>query len=157
MSHKLKFLIIHCTATPAGREVSVQDIINWHTSPQPDGRGWSRPGYSKIIHLDGTIEQIWPVDDDGFINLSEITNGASGYNLNSIHIVYAGGINFKTHSPEDTRTPKQISSLKDICYYYKNLHPSLLIIGHNQISNKACPCFSVPRFLHEINLYNDFI
>ncbi|RHB24096.1 lysozyme, partial [Bacteroides stercoris] len=30
---KLKYLVIHCTATPEGREVSSADIRKWHTSP----------------------------------------------------------------------------------------------------------------------------
>ncbi len=38
---KLKYLVIHCTATPEGREVSSADIRKWHTSPVAQGgRGW---------------------------------------------------------------------------------------------------------------------
>ena len=34
---KLKYLVIHCTATPEGREVSSADIRKWHTSPVAQG------------------------------------------------------------------------------------------------------------------------
>ena len=30
MAKKLKFLVIHCTATPEGRNVTVDDIVLWH-------------------------------------------------------------------------------------------------------------------------------
>ena len=30
---KLKYLVLHCTATPEGREVTADDIRRWHTAP----------------------------------------------------------------------------------------------------------------------------
>lgn len=30
---RLKYLVIHCTATPEGREVSGAEIRAWHTNP----------------------------------------------------------------------------------------------------------------------------
>lgn len=40
---KLKYLVIHCTATPEGREVSGAEIRAWHTNPvSKGGRGWNR-------------------------------------------------------------------------------------------------------------------
>ena len=45
-------LIIHCTATPAGREVSRAEVDRWHRQ-----RGWNGIGYHYLIHLDGSIEQ----------------------------------------------------------------------------------------------------
>ena len=37
---KLKYLVIHCTATPEGREVSGAEIRAWHTNPvSKGGRG----------------------------------------------------------------------------------------------------------------------
>lgn len=44
---KLFYLVIHCTATPAGREVSAEEIRRWHTaSPNEGGRGWKQVGYT---------------------------------------------------------------------------------------------------------------
>ena len=34
---KLFYLVIHCTATPAGREVSAEEIRRWHTAPPNEG------------------------------------------------------------------------------------------------------------------------
>lgn len=56
---KLQLLVIHCTATPPGREVSADDIRRWHTAPPSEGgRGWKQVGYTDMIHLDGTVERL---------------------------------------------------------------------------------------------------
>ena len=57
---KLQYLVIHCTATPEGREVSAADIRRWHTSPAPAGRGWKQVGYTDLFHLDGRVERLVP-------------------------------------------------------------------------------------------------
>lgn len=55
---KLKQLVIHCTATPEGREVTAADIRAWHTNPtSKGGRGWKQVGYTDLFHLDGTVER----------------------------------------------------------------------------------------------------
>ena len=78
---KLKYLVLHCTATPEGREVTGADIRRWHTSPVSNGgRGWKQPGYTDIIHLDGTVERIVDNNEDANVDPWEITNGAKGYN-----------------------------------------------------------------------------
>lgn len=33
----LRYLVIHCTATPCGREVTGAEIRRWHTSPVSQG------------------------------------------------------------------------------------------------------------------------
>ena len=54
MPYTLKLLVIHCTATPAGREVSAEEIRRWHTAPPNEGgRGWKQVGYTDLVHLDG--------------------------------------------------------------------------------------------------------
>ena len=55
---KLERLVIHCTATPPGREVSAADIRRWHTAPvSQGGRGWRQVGYTDLIHLDGSVQR----------------------------------------------------------------------------------------------------
>lgn len=70
---ELKYLIIHCSATPAGREVTGDEIREWHLN----GRGWSQVGYSDIIHLDGQVENLVEYNEDNWIDAGEITNGAA--------------------------------------------------------------------------------
>ena len=70
---KLKYLVIHCTATPEGREVSAADIRRWHTSPAPAGRGWKQVGYTDLFHLDGRVERLVANNEDANVDPWEIT------------------------------------------------------------------------------------
>ena len=49
---KISKCVIHCTATPEGREHNVADIRRWHLK-----RGFSDIGYHYLIHIDGTVEE----------------------------------------------------------------------------------------------------
>ena len=81
MKKALQYLVIHCTATPEGREVSAADIRRWHTAPVSEGgRGWRQVGYTDLFHLDGTVERLVGNNEDAFVDPWEITNGAAGYN-----------------------------------------------------------------------------
>lgn len=93
MPYTLKLLVIHCTATPAGREVSAEEIRRWHTAPPNEGgRGWKQVGYTDMVHLDGTVERLVANNEDDVVDPWEITNGAKGYNRTARHIVYVGGV-----------------------------------------------------------------
>ena len=89
---ELKYLVIHCTATPEGRDVSTADIRRMHTSPKPQGRGWRQVGYTDLFRLDGTRERLVKNNEDAYVDGWEVTNGAAGFNSVSRHIVYAGGV-----------------------------------------------------------------
>lgn len=150
MSKKLKYLVLHCTATPEGRTVSKHDIERWHIVE----RGWSRVGYSDMIHLNGTVENLIPYNFDDVVDSWEISNGARGYNSISRHVVYVGGINKNFFQSKDTRTDAQKKSLLEYCRDTVSCHPEIKIIGHNQISKKSCPSFDVEQWLIQ-NGFND--
>lgn len=152
MGGKLQYLIIHCTATPQGREVTGDDIRRWHTSPRPMGRGWRQVGYTDLIHLDGSIERLVANNEDDVVDCWEITNGAIGYNSISRHIVYAGGVSKDGKTPKDTRTQEQLQALETYVKDFHSRFPNVKIIGHNQISAKACPSFDVQQWLKIIGL-----
>ncbi|MDE7440651.1 MAG: N-acetylmuramoyl-L-alanine amidase [Muribaculaceae bacterium] len=149
---QLKYLVIHCTATPEGRDVTPEDIRRWHTSPvSAGGRGWKQVGYTDLIRLDGTVERLVNNNEDANVDPWEITNGAKGYNSISRHIVYAGGYD-KSNKPKDTRTAVQEKAL---VAYVKDFHrrfPKVRIIGHNEIAAKACPSFDVQKWLKSIGI-----
>lgn len=147
---KVKYLVIHCTATPAGREVSADEIRHWHLSPPPEGRGWKQVGYSDMIHLNGFVEQLVPNNDDGIVDSWEITNGAVGINSVSRHVVYVGGL--KDGNPSDTRTEVQRMALANYVRDRIKSNPHILVAGHNQFASKACPSFDVPDWLKEIGI-----
>ena len=149
---QLKYLEIHCTATPEGRDITPDDIHRWHTSSvSAGGRGWKQVGYTDLIRLDGTVERLVNNNEDANVDPWEITNGAKGYNSISRHIVYAGGCD-KSNKPKDTRTAAQEKAL---AAYVKDFHrrfPSVRIIGHNEIAAKACPSFDVQKWLKSIGI-----
>jgi len=150
---KLKYLVIHCTATPEGRSVTGADIRRWHTSPKSKGgRGWRQVGYTDLIRLDGTVERLVENNEDAYVDGWEITNGARGYNAVSRHIVYAGGVAKDGKTPKDTRTAAQKAALEK---YVKDFHkrfPKVRIIGHGEIAAKACPSFDVQKWLKSIGI-----
>ena len=150
---ELQRLVIHCTATPEGREVSAADIRHWHCDPvSKGGRGWKQVGYTDMVHLDGRVERLVDNNEDAQVDPWEITNGAAGYNSTSRHVVYVGGCEAHSQTPKDTRTPAQKQALEK---YVKDFHrrfPGVEIVGHNQLAAKACPGFDVPAWLKEIGI-----
>ncbi len=154
MAKKLKYLVIHCTATPAGREVSADDIRRWHTSPvSQGGRGWKQVGYTDLFHLDGSVERLVKNNEDMSVDPWEVTNGAAGYNSVSRHIVYAGGVDANdVNKAVDTRTPAQKEAMKRYVLDFHRRFPDVRIVGHNQLAAKACPSFDVPEWLESIGI-----
>lgn len=148
---QLKYLVLHCTATPEGREVKASEIRAWHTSAPPAGRGWKQVGYTDMFHLDGTVERLVRNNEDNNVDPWEITNGAVGYNSVSRHVVYVGGCD-KTLRPKDTRTEGQRKAMERYVRDFHAKHPSVKIVGHNQLAAKACPSFDVPRWLVSIGI-----
>lgn len=145
---KLKYLVIHCTATPRGRRVSAEDIRRWHIVE----RGWNEVGYTDLFHLDGTVERLVQNNEDAEVDPWEITNGARGYNSISRHIVYVGGLSRDGSRAEDTRTVWQKEALRKYVLAFHRRHPDVRIIGHNDISAKACPSFDVSAWLRTIGI-----
>lgn len=155
---KLKHLVIHCSATPEGRNIKGETVIGWHTAPKPRGRGWRRGGYSHIIELDGNIYTYAEHDADGWVESNEMTNGVlpnkGVSNSNSLHICYIGGLSKDGKTAEDTRTLDQLQSMSEIVLRFISLYPNIKILGHNQVANKACPSFDVPKWLRELGVQN---
>lgn len=152
---RMKYLVIHCTATPEGREVTAADIKAWHTnSTGKGGRGWKQVGYTDLFKLDGTVERLVQNNEDANVDPWEVTNGAAGYNGVSRHIVYAGGVSRDGKTPKDTRTAAQLKAMEK---YVKDFHrrfPGVKIIGHNRLAAKACPSFDVEEWLQSIGIRN---
>lgn len=150
---KLKYLVLHCTATPEGREVSSDEIRAWHTNPvSKGGRGWQQVGYTDLIHLDGEVERLVDNNEDANVDPWEITNGAKGYNSVSRHIVYAGGLASDGKTAKDTRTKAQKQAMETYVKYFHKRFPKVRIIGHREVVAKACPSFDVQAWLKSIGI-----
>lgn len=135
---KITEIIVHCTATPEGRDVSVDTIRRWHVS----GNGWSDIGYHYVIGLDGTVNPGRHVERTGA--------HCTGHNAHSIGVCYVGGLAPDGHTPRDTRTPSQRRALLGLLRELKKKYPGAAIRGHRDYSSKACPCFDATREYHSL-------
>ena len=150
---ELKHLVIHCTDTLPNREVTSKEIRSWHTSPVAlGGRGWRQVGYADMIHIDGKVENLVPYNSDSIVENWEITNGATGFNGNSRHVVYVGGKGFDGKGL-DTRTQAQKVALEKYVKEFLRLHPTCKVAGHYQVnSGRECPSFNVTNWLKSIGI-----
>ena len=137
----IRRIVIHCTATPEGRDYSVWQIRRDHMM-----RGWSDIGYHYVIYRDGSIHEGRDVNLAGA--------HVSGHNSDSVGIVYVGGLN-ASGDPADTRTQAQRFALRSLLGDLRQLYPKASICGHRDLSPdlngngtvepsewvKACPCF----------------
>lgn len=126
---KVKEIIVHCTATKEGRDVSMWELICWHRN-----RGFRTVGYHYIIGLDGTVHRGRPEDEIGAHCL--------GHNNNSIGVCYVGGLDRDGH-PKDTRTEAQRKALRQVVDELQQRFPGATVHGHREFANKACPCFDI--------------
>ena len=121
-------IIVHCSATREGQQVTVDTIRDWHLA-----KGWNDIGYHFYIDLDGTINKGRDID--------KIGAHCKGHNRNSIGICYCGGVEADGKTPKDTRTQEQKDSLLNVLKTLKAMYPEAVIYSHNEFANKACPSF----------------
>jgi N-acetylmuramoyl-L-alanine amidase len=150
---KIKYLIIHCSATPENKNITAQTVKQWHTNPPPQGRGWSKVGYSDLILLDGKRHTFVKHNADLWLDSNEITNGVAGINSMSRHVCYIGGMDSEGKKIKNTLTENQNVTLSSIIAEVLTYAPDILIAGHNQFANKGCPSFYVPDYLRNECLY----
>lgn len=129
MKRAINKIIIHCSATPEGRDVKTETIRAWHLK-----RGWSDIGYHYVIELDGSICEGRPLERTGA--------HCKGHNTGSIGICYVGGVD-EEMNPKDTRTDEQRSALHSLLFDLTDNFPKATVHGHNEFSSKACPSFNV--------------
>ena len=121
-------IIIHCSATPEGKDYTVEQIRQWHKQ-----RGFSDIGYHYVIYRDGSIHSGRPIERIGAHCLK--------HNAHSIGICYIGGVSKDGKTPKDTRTDSQKESLIKLIKELKAKYPKATVHGHREYANKACPCF----------------
>ena len=128
---KYNTIILHCSATNKGQDISTETIRKWHTSPP---RNWSDIGYHFVILNDGcgTVERGRPIWKQGA--------HTRGHNQ-TIGICYIGGL--VNGEPEDTMTDLQECAFFELVDKLRDIFGPVTIHGHNEFSNKACPSFNV--------------
>lgn len=76
---KIKYIVLHCSATKEGVPFGIEDIDRWHRQ-----RGFRKVGYHYVILLDGTIRK--------GRDIAQVGAHVQGSNANSIGICYIGGL-----------------------------------------------------------------
>lgn len=167
--HK-KFVMLHALDTPPSWAKSksigaiVKEVTRWHVQE----RGWVAVAYAKIIGPTGAVGKGRDLDGDGDV-WEETGAGAKGWNKDGIHIALSGGKNGNADDLfSDHYTPKQeialIKELREIerlsgrelvpvftATQARTLPQTQIgLMGHNQVANKACPCFSVPNWWTDV-------
>ena len=131
-------IIVHCSATPEGEGLTVEQIRRDHKK-----QGWSDIGYHYVIYRDGSIHDGRDVDIQG----AHCAEG--GGNVGSIGVCYVGGLEkrragvaYNQLKPKDTRTLAQKAALIKLLTDLKTIYPNAKIYGHRDFTNKkACPSF----------------
>lgn len=140
MSRAIDTIIVHCSASPNGRRVTVEDIDRWHAE-----RGYVRRapaiarfnpglksiGYHFVIYVNGAIAT--------GRGLEEIGSHARGYNANSVGTCVIGSERF---------TPMQWIALKANVEALLKRYPGAKVMGHRDVNpDKTCPGFDVTAWI----------
>ena len=132
LSTNIKLLVVHCSDTDNGEDLSALDIHKMHLD-----FGWDGIGYHKVICRSGKIENGRP----------EYWIGAhvKGKNDISLGVCLIG---------RDYFTKLQFSSLEKVLRQWKFLYPDAKILGHCDTGNtsKTCPNFDVDNWCKDKNL-----
>lgn len=130
---------MHCTAT--AQDASVEAIKRGFAA-----QGWRNPGYHYIVDREGWTTQL--------LALNLVANGVKGYNEDSVHVAWIGGIDANGKGV-DNRTDEQKEELRCLLKRLRRQYPTAQILGHRDISPdrngngvvdpweriKECPCF----------------
>lgn len=140
---KIDKIILHCAATPEGKDFTVGNIRNWHLQ-----RGFTDIGYHFVIYRDGSVHRGRPVEYAGA--------HTTGQNQNSIGICYIGGC-AADGKPKDTRTPEQRFALFKLVHELMQKYNISIskVFGHREFANKACPSFDMNTFRKELQIFID--
>lgn len=130
----VKYLTIHCAATPEGRHVSADRITAW------DKAKFGQTSYHWVVELDGSMHRTLRDDQKG----AHVGKANTG----NIGVCYVGGVDKKLN-PKDTRTDAQKKTLLTLVRTYKARYPGIIIRGHRDWPGvkKACPSFDVGAWL----------
>lgn len=151
-TRRINEIIIHCTATPEGRDYTIEQIRRDHKA-----RGFTDVGYHYVVYRDGTIHEGRDVN--------KIGAHCKYHNDNSIGISYIGGVTnipglkYEQQKTKDTRTLKQKDALLNLLEALRIMYPKARIIGHRDTSPdlngdgiiepnewiKTCPSFDAKK------------
>lgn len=141
---EVRYLVIHCAATPADMDIGAKEIDRWHRQ-----RGWWGIGYHDVIRRSGELEAGRPKSRPGA--------HARGYNHLSHAVCLVGGAAKDGKTSEDNFTDEQWQSLHEYVRSFRVMYPTAQVVGHRDLPgvNKGCPSFDVAEWLHVTGLAVD--
>lgn len=135
-------LIVHYTATPLGKDYSVDTIREWHRRD----KGFSDIGYHYLIHPDGRVD----VGRD----IAQVGAHCTRHNFDTIGIAYIGGLD-EERNGADTRTEAQKVALRAVLTTLKSVWPDSKVAGHNNYVATGCPGFDARKEYADISAMYD--
>lgn len=139
----IKLLVVHCSATPADRDIGVAEIRAMHRA-----QGWKDVGYHYVIRRDGGVEK----------GRADTVMGAhvKGHNNGSLGICLVGGVR-PDMTAETNFTKAQYARLERLLQMLTARYPGARVCGHRDLSPdrngngrvergewvKDCPTFDV--------------
>ena len=135
---EIREIIVHCSATPEGRDYSVATLTAWHRQ-----RGFLTIGYHYVIDLQGAVHIGRP--------LAMVGAHCRGHNARSIGVCYIGGVARDGRTPKDTRTEAQKEALARLLRELHARYPASRLHGHREFANKACPSFDCHEYDYIFN------
>lgn len=141
------YLVVHCSATPAAKDIGRREIDVMHRQ-----RGFMGIGYHYVIRRNGVVEKGRPDDQPGA--------HVEGYNSRSLGICMVGGVKPDGKTAECNFEKAQYEALRTLLTTLKARHPDAEIVGHRDLSPdknrdgiispnewlKECPTFDAPAW-----------
>lgn len=141
------YLVVHCSATPASRDIGRKEIDVMHRQ-----RGFMGIGYHYVIRRNGEVEKGRPDDRPGA--------HVEGFNHRSLGICMVGGVKADGKTAECNFEPAQYDALRALLTKLKAAHPKAEVVGHRDLSPdrnrdgvisqnewlKECPTFDAPAW-----------
>ena len=133
-------VVVHWTETHTNRNIGAQEINRYHLN-----LGLNGIGYHYVIRRDGSIQRGRPV------NIKGQHAPINGHDERSIGVVFVGGINVPTGTPNSENflsaaslTRSQINTFNHFCREFYKVFDGAQIVGHTDIDLiEIDPGFSV--------------
>lgn len=136
--------VTHWTETPTNKNIGSEEINKIHLE-----LGYQGIGYHYVIRRDGSLQRGRPVNLEG-----EHAN-VNGHNSRSIGIVFVGGINVPSGTPNiqdfvsvQSLTRSQLNTFDHFCRSFYTVFPGGQGLGHNDLDHDQFdPGFSVRDYV----------
>jgi len=144
----VRYIVVHCSATPPSRDIGVHELRVMHTSKP---REWSDVGYHIIIRRNGQKE----IGRQLNVQAAHV----KGKNHESYGVCLIGGVD-EDNKPECNFTEQQFKTLKEELDRLTHIAFNAIVCGHRDMSPdlnndgkigqpewmKECPCFNAGLF-----------